>query len=99
MQNNNEVKTSSVKKLGRRILIAAAEACRIPTVQVPEKQIEAQAATALGVTAADLAGRLAALGKAAGRPWTKDQKESAMVAWIALAARERDVDPAARRST
>jgi hypothetical protein len=85
--------------LYRRVLVTAAESCRIATVQVPEKQIEAQAVRALGVKPDQLASRLAALGKAAGRPWTKDQKESALVAWIALAGRHRDVDPAPRRST
>jgi hypothetical protein len=72
--------------LYRRVLLRASEACRIPALPIPEREIEARAAAAVGIRPAQLAARLAALGKASGRPWTKDQKESALVAWIALAA-------------
>jgi hypothetical protein len=73
--------------LYRRVLLRASEACGIPTLLVPENQIEEQAVDALQTEPAELAQRLAAMGKASGKPWTKDQKQSALVAWIALAAR------------
>src|SRR6267378_2371841 len=72
--------------LYRRVLLRASEACRIPALPIPEREIEARAAGAVGIRPARFAARLAALGKASGKPWTRDQKESAMVAWIALAA-------------
>jgi hypothetical protein len=32
-----------------------------------------------------VASALAELGKASGRPWTRDQKEAALAAWLAIA--------------
>jgi hypothetical protein len=75
-------------ELYRQVLLRASEACRIPALPVPAKEIEARAAGALGITRAGLPARLAELGKASGRPWARDQKESALVAWVALAARD-----------
>jgi hypothetical protein len=72
-------------ELYRRVLLRASEACRIPALPIPAKEIEARAAGALGIAPARLPARLAALGKASGRPWARDQKESALAAWIALA--------------
>lgn len=69
----------------RRILLRASEACRIPALPIPAKEIEARPAGALRIAPARLPARLAALGKASGRPWARDQKESALAAWIALA--------------
>jgi hypothetical protein len=73
--------------LYRRVLLRASEGCRIPVVAIPGKEIESRAAAALGIAPARLGIRVAALGKAAGRPWARDQKESALAAWIALATR------------
>ncbi len=74
-------------ELYRRVLLRASEACRIPSLPIPAKEIEARAAAALGIAPARLPARLAALGKPSGRPWARDQKESALAAWIALALR------------
>ena len=74
-------------ELYRRVLLRASEACRIPAIPIRAKGIEARAAGALGIAQAGIPARLAALGKASGRPWTRDQKESALAAWIALAGR------------
>ena len=74
-------------ELYRRILLRASEACRIPAIPIAAKEIEARAAGALGIASARLPARLAALGKASGRPWARDQKESTLAAWIALALR------------
>ena len=76
-------------ELYRQVLLRASEACHISALSIPAKEIEARAAGALGVAPAQLPARLAALGKASGRPWARDQKESALVAWIALAAPKR----------
>jgi len=76
-------------ELYRRVLVRASEACRIPVLPVPEKELEARAASALGIRPAELPVRLAALGKASGKPWTKDQKESALAAFVALATGQR----------
>jgi hypothetical protein len=75
-------------ELYRQVLLRASEACRIPALPIPAKEIEARAAAALGIARARLPARLAELGKASGSPWTRDQKESALAAWIALAARQ-----------
>ncbi len=74
-------------ELYRRIFLRASEACRIPALPIPAKEIEGRAARALGIAPARLPARLAALGKASGRPWARDQKDSALAAWIALALR------------
>lgn len=73
-------------ELYRQVLLRASEECRLPVQRVPAKELPALAARALGVTPERLGARLAALGRAAGRPWARDQKESALAAWIALAA-------------
>jgi len=44
-----------------------------------------RAATAAGLTPARLAARLAALGKASGKPWAADQKQATLAAWLSLA--------------
>lgn len=74
-------------ELYRRVLLRASEACRIPALQISASEISARAARALEIAPAQLPARLAALGKASGRPWARDQKESALAAWVALAAR------------
>jgi hypothetical protein len=71
-------------QLYRRAVVRASEACRIPARLVPARELFALAARALGTTAAGLAPRLAALGRASGRPWARDQKDAALAAWIAL---------------
>jgi hypothetical protein len=73
-------------ELYRRVLSRASEACCIPALSIRAREIEARAAGALEIAPAQLPARLAALGKASGRPWARDQKESALAAWIALAA-------------
>ena len=73
--------------LYRRVLLKASEASRLEAIPIPEREIEARAAGTLGTDRAQLAIRLSTLGKESGRPWARDQKESAMVALIALADR------------
>jgi hypothetical protein len=64
--------------------VRGAEACELALARVPEKQLDAHAAKALGVPAAVFRTRLATLGRSIGAPWGKDQKDAALAAWIAL---------------
>ncbi len=71
--------------LYRRIFAGAAESLlATPLIRVPAKQLTARAAAALHLTPARLSERLAAMGKKSGKPWTVDQKEAALVAWLVL---------------
>jgi hypothetical protein len=73
--------------LYRRVLLRASEAIGLPARLLPAAEVAPLAARALGIGPAALAARLAALGKASGRPWARDHKEAAMGAWIGLAGR------------
>jgi hypothetical protein len=70
--------------LYRGAVVAAAEARGLKVHEVPAKELEARAASALGVAPAKIPARLAATGKLVGRPWSADQKEATLLAWIAL---------------
>jgi hypothetical protein len=65
-------------------LAGAAEASRLKLVRVAEKRLDEIAKEAFGRPHAEVLGKLAALGKAAGPPWGKDQKTAALAAVIAL---------------
>jgi hypothetical protein len=67
--------------LFRDALARAAETCGVRLVAIPEKQ--------LASAPARLAAKLAALGKAAGSPWGRDQKDAALAAMLALTGRTR----------
>jgi hypothetical protein len=72
-------------ELYRDALVHAARACDAKLLlEIPEARLEAQAAEALGAPAEQLARETAALGRAAGPPWGKDQKEAAAAALAAL---------------
>src|SRR5262245_4212617 len=66
--------------LYRRIIVRACDACEVPAIAVGSKELGARAAHALRVTEEELAARMAAAGKASGRPWAADQKRAAMAA-------------------
>lgn len=70
--------------LFRDALAAAATACGVKLVRIPEKQLDEHAERTLATSAEDLRRRLASLGKMAGPPWGKDQKDAALAAMIAL---------------
>ncbi len=70
--------------LFRDVLRRAAKVCGLRLVEIPEKTLTPHAVAALGIPAGSLAKEIARLGKSAGPPWGKDQKEAALAAWIAL---------------
>lgn len=72
-------------ELFRDVLVAGARACGLAVTTLRDKAALDDATAALGWTHADLQARLVALGKAAGPPWGKDQKEAAAAALVALA--------------
>jgi hypothetical protein len=72
-------------KLFRDVLVAGARACGFDAVKLAEKSALDDAASALRIGAGELASRLASLGKSAGAPWGRDQKEAALAAMVALA--------------
>jgi len=70
--------------LFREALARATTECRLKLVRVPEKQLNEHAELTLATPAEKLTKMTAALGKAIGAPWGKDQKEAALAAMIAL---------------
>jgi hypothetical protein len=72
-------------ELYRRVFAEAAAAEGWRPARVPADALAGRAAAALGLTPARLGERLAAMGKASGRPWAVDQKNAALAAWLALA--------------
>jgi hypothetical protein len=74
-------------ELYRGAIAAACQALALPVVAVRAHDLEAEAAAALGCTTKALPERLAAIGRAAGKPWAKDQKDASLVALVAAARR------------
>ena len=70
----------------REILVDAARACGIEPTTLPDKTAIDSAAKKLGITRVRLDADLAALGKTAGPPWGKYQKEAAAAALVVLAS-------------
>jgi hypothetical protein len=54
---------------------------------IPEKLLTEQAESALAASATALMKRMATLGKSAGPPWGRDQKDAALAAMVALQGR------------
>lgn len=71
-------------ELFRDVLVAAAEACKLPVAKLPDKSAMDSAAAALGIKRARIEAALAKLGKMAGPPWRSEQKEAAVAALVAL---------------
>jgi hypothetical protein len=70
-------------ELFRSAIKNASEALKIHVVEIRVKDLEPRATKLFGVTAGPLAKRLAALGRAAGRPWARDQRDSLLAALLA----------------
>ena len=71
-------------ELFRNVLAAGARACKLQLTTLPDKAALEYAARALGVKGSQLETSLAAVGKAAGPPWRKEQKEACAAAMAAL---------------
>ena len=71
-------------ELFRDVLVAGAKACGLPLKTLLEQSALDDAAKVLGITRAKLDTVLAKLGKQAGAPWGKDQKEAAAAALVVL---------------
>jgi hypothetical protein len=73
-------------ELYRRVFISACEVLGpLPCPRIPPDSLAERAAALLGMTRAKVEARLAAMGKASGRPWAAEQKQSALAAWLVLA--------------
>ncbi len=69
---------------------AVAQACAahaLPVTEVRARELPARAAAMLRVAPAAVTARLDEIGRAAGRPWAKDQKDAFVAALAAAAAR------------
>lgn len=73
--------------LFRDALVRAAKVCGLWLVEIPEKTLTPHAERSLETPASNLAKEIARLGKAAGPPWGKDQKDAALAALVALGGR------------
>jgi hypothetical protein len=82
--------------LFRDVLLRTAKTCGLEPIAIPEKLLLDQAEKALRISASRLEKKLAALGKLAGPPWGKDQKEAALAAMVALTAVAKTASRAAR---
>jgi hypothetical protein len=77
-------------RLFREAIRRAGEAVGIAVVEVRSRELRARAAAALRVGEGKLEEHLAAVGRAAGRPWAKDQRDAFSAAAIALHADRHD---------
>jgi hypothetical protein len=71
-------------ELFREALARATDACGLKLVAIPEKLLTEQAERALAMPSSVLKTRTTKLGKLAGTPWGRDQKDAALAAMIAL---------------
>jgi len=76
-------------ELFRDVLAAGARECKLAVTTLPEKSAFDGAAAMTGLGRARLDAHIVALGRAAGPPWAKDQKEAAAAALAALSRAER----------
>ena len=70
--------------LFRDALINAAQKCSLNVVELPEKTILNHAEETLRTSVANVPKKISDLGKLAGPPWGKDQKDAALAAMVAL---------------
>lgn len=75
--------------LFRDALLHASSACGLRAEPVAVKTLQEIAAAALGRPWTQIAETLAALGKKIGPPWSKDQKDATLAAWVALEGKAR----------
>jgi hypothetical protein len=76
---------SAEGELYRDVLAEAAAAADLRVVRFLSKEVRSEAAAALRWPLAELEARMAEMGKLAGAPWTKDEKDATAAALLALA--------------
>jgi hypothetical protein len=74
-------------ELFRQALIEGCTACGLAVTGIRERELHERAAALLHFEPDELRARTTELGRPLGPPWTKDHKDAALVAWIALASR------------
>ncbi len=70
--------------LFRDVLVEAANACELKLITLPEKTLVPEAEKLLRTPASELVKIVGALGKSAGAPWSKDQKDATIAALVAF---------------
>jgi hypothetical protein len=70
--------------LFREALIEASQECGLRVTGVPERDLPARAAAALGRSESVVGELLQQLGRGQGAPWGRDQKTGALAALVAL---------------
>lgn len=70
----------------REALAQASEKCGLTVTRVRERELAQRASALLRIPADKLNARIAGIGKEVGLPWAQDQKQAALVAWLALAS-------------
>jgi hypothetical protein len=70
--------------LFRDVLIEAAKACELKLITLSEKTLVQEAEKLLRTPASELVKIVGALGKSAGPPWSKDQKDATIAALVAF---------------
>jgi hypothetical protein len=70
--------------LFRTAIREACEALQVPVIDVRSADLRNAAARTLGVAERELDAHLVVVGKAAGKPWAKDQKDAYLAALLAL---------------
>ncbi len=69
----------------REALVHASERCGLVVTRVRERELLERGSAAFRLPADKLQRRIAEMGQSIGPPWAQDQKQAALVAWLALA--------------
>lgn len=70
--------------LFREALIEASQKCGLKATGVPEREVPARVAAALGISESTVGELVQQLGRGQGSPWGRDQKAAALAALVAL---------------
>jgi hypothetical protein len=71
-------------ELYRDALVQGADARSLRVVRFLNREVRSEGAGAMGFALPELEEQLARIGKATGRPWTKDEKDATAAAMLAL---------------
>jgi len=85
LQSHVQLHTAEGELL-RTALREAAEAIGLDVLGVRERELTAHVTDVTGLQDDEIAVHLVALGRVAGRPWTKREKHATLAAWCALAS-------------